>query len=85
MVWITGERNKIVYSAKLKYDNTCKLDEIRDLAKETLNNVHLWAVRPTFTNEHFSNMYVDTFIIDRMGIKDFEKLINKPARSDYEL
>ena len=89
MAWVTGEKDRIVYATDtdfdvIRYASIGSIDNIQDVAKKTLNDVQIWAVKPSFTNVHFFNMYPKALIIKRMGIEEFEEFIGMGGR-DNEL
>jgi hypothetical protein len=81
MAWITGEKDGAVVAANTRPDCSIGyLEQLQAVAKNTLNNVSLWAVPPRYDNPFFLNLYNETGRIDILDIADFENLVAMPQQ-----
>jgi hypothetical protein len=70
--WLTGERDNVVLAVETPGDYTTgQVDKLLDQTKTLLNNATLWAVKPSYSNPHFLNLYKNTDAIDIYTMEDF--------------
>jgi len=77
MAWITGEKDGTVYWIEKpykKWEGIDSIDKMEAAFKKKFNNVHMWAVAPSWNNPSFIKQYGHAICERQITEEEFNEL-----------